>query len=240
MTIAAELQSLAPSAIIELFVLDMSDKPGGLPLYFHAGTNGLQQPVIWQGIEYMPLPIEAEGFEMSTKGAMPRPRIRAANVNGMFSAEVRDNDDLVGCKVYRKRTFVRYLDAVNFPNGNPEANPDQHLTDDLWYVERKMSENRYMVEWELASAFDLQGVMLPTRQVIQNTCGWRYRGAECGWTGGNFDKNDQPCEAANDFCGKRLSSCKVRFGSPDSAFAIVNNILPYGGFPGSVRNESNN
>ena len=233
MTIAAELQSLSPSAIIELFVLDLSDKPGGAPLYFHAGTNGLQQPVIWQGVEYLPLPIEAEGFEMSTKGAMPRPRIRAANVGGMFSAAVREDDDLVGCKVYRKRTFARYLDAVNFPSGNPDANPDQHLLDDLWYVERKLSENRYMVEWELASAFDLQGVMLPTRQVVQNTCGWMYRSSECGYNGPYFDKNDQHCDQANDFCAKRLSSCKVRF-------AVTNQPLPYGGFPGSVRNESNN
>lgn len=233
MSITAEIQSLSPTALIELFILDMSNLPGGSPLYFHAGTNKLQQPVVWQGVSYLPLPIEAEGFELSLKGALPRPKVRVANVNGLFSAEIQRNDDLIGCKVIRKRTFVKYLDAVNFQGGNPEADPSQHLIDDLWFVERKLTENRYIVEWELASAFDLQGVMLPARQVIQNTCAWKYRGAECGYQGQFFDKNDLPCDQTNDFCAKRLSSCTVRFRN-------TSNPLPYGGFPGSVRNESNN
>ena len=33
-------------------------------------------------------------------------------------------DDLINAKVTRKQTFARYLDAVNFAEGNPEANPD--------------------------------------------------------------------------------------------------------------------
>ena len=229
MTIAAEIQSLSPTALIELFVLDLSSVAGGSPLYFHAGTNQLQQPVVWQGITYMPLPIESEGFEITTKGSLPRPKLRAANINGMFSAELRTYDDLVGCKVIRKRTFTRYLDAVNFPSGNPDADPNQSLIDDVWFIERKLSENRYVVEWELSSAFDLQGVMLPYRQIIQNACVWKYRGPECGWTGGYYTLNDVPTiDKTQDFCAKRLSSCRCRFGS--------NATLPYGGFPGAVRN----
>lgn len=229
MTIKAEIQSLSPTALIELFTLDLSGLPDGQPLHFHAGTNKLEQPVVWQGVTYLPLPIEAEGFDITTKGSLPRPKVRVANINGMFSAELRAYDDLIGCKVIRKRTFVKYLDAVNFPAGNPDADPNQALTDDLWFVERKVSENRYLVEWELASAFDLQGVMLPYRQVIQNSCTWKYRSAECGWTGGNFDKSDAPCDASSDFCAKRLNSCKVRFG-------VNGGTLPFGGFPGAVRN----
>lgn len=229
MTIAAEIQSLSPTALIELFVLDLSSVAGGSPLYFHAGTNKLQQPVVWQGITYMPLPIESEGFEITTKGSLPRPKLRAANINGMFSAELRTYDDLVGCKVIRKRTFTRYLDSVNFPEGNPDADPNQSLIDDVWFVERKLSENRYVVEWELASAFDLQGVMLPYRQIIQNACVWKYRGPECGWTGGYYTTNDvATTDKSQDSCAKRLSSCRCRYGS--------NATLPYGGFPGAVRN----
>jgi len=229
MTIAAEIQSLSPTALIELFVLDLSSVAGGSPLYFHAGTNKLQQPVVWQGVTYMPLPIESEGFEITTKGSLPRPKLRAANINGMFSAELRTYDDLVGCKVIRKRTFTRYLDSVNFPEGNPDADPNQSLIDDVWFVERKLSENRYVVEWELASAFDLQGVMLPYRQIIQNACVWKYRGPECGWTGGYYTTNDvATTDKSQDSCAKRLSSCRCRYGS--------NATLPYGGFPGAVRN----
>lgn len=224
--ITAEIQSLSPSAIIELFVLDMTSVQAGTA-YFHAGTNSLQAPVRWQGIDYQPLPVETEGFDVVTKGAAPRPKIRLANINGLFSAEIKQHDDLIGCRVIRKRTFARYLDASNFPGGvNPDADPNQALPDDIWYVDRKTNENRYIVEWELASAFDVQGVMLPFRQVIQNSCPWAYRGPECGYTGAAYDKNDLPTSTQTDFCAKRLQSCRARFG---------NNNLPYGGFPGAQR-----
>lgn len=229
MTIATEVQSLAPSALIEMFVLDTTNIPNGELLRFHAGTNQLQQSLVWQGQTYSPLPIEAEGFDVSTQGTLPRPKIRVANVQGMFSAIVREGDDLVNCKVIRKRTFAKYLDAVNFPGGvNPTADANQYFPDDIWYVERKTSENRYVIEWELSSAFDLQGVMLPRRQVIQGTCMSRYRSSECSYVGSlYFDASDLPTTADKDVCGKRLHSCELR---------NTNGILPYGGFPGSTRN----
>ena len=182
------------------------------------------QPVVWQGVEYAPLPIEAEGFELTTKGTLPRPKIRVANVSGVFSALALEMDDLVGAKVTRKRTFAKYLDAVNFPGGNASADPNQFLPEELWFVEAKAAENRHIVEWELSSAFDLMGVKLPYRQVVQNSCAWQYRSPECGYTGTSFDKNDQ--QATPDFCSKRLSSCRARFGTE---------VIPFGGFPGSVR-----
>ena len=230
MSVNAEIQSLSPSAEVEFFVLDTTGLSGGGITRFHAGTNELQLPVWWQGYQYMPLPIEANGFDMNAKGSMPRPRVRVANIDGMFSAEINQKDDLIGCKVIRKRTFVKYLDAVNFKNGvNPTADPNQHLPDDLWFVDRKVSENKYMVEWELASAFDLQGVLLPFRQVVQNSCQWRYRGPECGYTGGFYTTADLPTNnQTQDFCAKRLSSCRVRFGV---------NVLPFGGYPGAHRND---
>ncbi|MCP6744992.1 phage minor tail protein L, partial [Klebsiella pneumoniae] len=48
MGIRADIQSLSPSALIELFELDMSVTTSGGKLYFHAGTNGLSQPIVWQ------------------------------------------------------------------------------------------------------------------------------------------------------------------------------------------------
>jgi len=62
---------------------------------------------------------------------------------------------------------------------------------------------------------------------VQNICPWRYRSSECGYTGtAYFNANDQSVTTLEqDVCGKRLSSCKLRFGE----FAE----LPYGGFPAS-------
>jgi len=226
--ITADIQSLSLNAIIELFVMDTTNFPLGEISYFHAGTNSLLGPIVWQGNTYRQVPISASGFDISGKGTLPRPRIQVANMNGIFSAVATEFDDLVGCKLIRRRTFAKYLDAVNFPSGvNPTADPNQYFPDDIWYVEQKISENRHVIEWELASVFDLQGVMLPYRQVIQDSCPWRYRGVECGYTGTNyFDLQDQPTTLANDFCAKHLSSCKARF---------PNETLPFGGFPGAIR-----
>jgi phage-related protein len=305
MTIKSDIQSLSPGAVVELFELDATNIPGGTISYFHAGTNELSKPVAWQSLTYSPLPIEATGFDITTNGTLPRPRFKVANVGGIFSAVARENEDLVGCKVTRRRTFAKYLDIENWiarigtaqagtantltldslasdindfyigqtlylaggagsgqsriitaydgttkvatvdsnwssvPNStttfevrHPEyssatPDPNQHFPDDIWFVEQKLNENKYIVEWELASVFDLQGVMLPARQIIQDSCSWKYRGAECGYTGtAYFDLNDQPTTQSNDFCAKHLSSCKKRFG---------NEPLPFGGFPGAVR-----
>jgi lambda family phage minor tail protein L len=228
MSIKSEIQLLAPSTILDFFVLDSTNLPGGSKMYFHSGTNSLSQPVVWQGVTYTPLPIQAEGFDVTTKGATPRPKVKVANINGLLSASVKSMSDFVGCKFTRKRTFAKYLDAVNFPgNTNPTADPNQFIPDDIWYVERKLSENRYLIEFELSSAFDLMGVQLPNRQIIQNSCAWQYRDINCGWSGGYYDNNNNPTTVqANDVCAKTLGACKARFGvSP----------IRFGGFPGAVR-----
>jgi len=224
-----EIQSLSPTALIELFVLDLSSTASGGQLYFHAGTNELSQPVVWQGNTYNPWPIQCSGFDVTTQGALPRPKMSVANTDGLFSGEVAANDDLLGCMVIRKRTFARFLDAVNFQNGNPDADPTQHADDDSWFIDQKTSENRYVLEFDLASVFDLMGIQLPYRQVLKSACSWRYRGPECGYIGPSFDRFDQPSTPLADSCAKLLSSCKVRFGT---------NPLPYGGFPGATRYES--
>ena len=223
--ISSELQKLAPNAIIELYELDASPF-GGSVYYFHAGTNNLTQAVTWQGQEYQPYPVQITGFEISTGGQIPRPKMAVSNVSGIITALVLAYDDLLGAKVTRKRTMQKYLDAVNFAGGvNPNADPTAEFPDDIYYVERKTSENKSAVEFELSASFDVQGVKLPRRQIIQNICPWKYRGAECGYAGTNyFDSNDQPVGSLGlDVCGKRISSCELRFGA--------NAELPFGGFP---------
>lgn len=228
MSIHEEIQSLSPSSIVEMFVLDATNIEGGSILRFHSGTSELKSAVTWQGNQYLPLPVEAEGFDLTTAGSLPRPKVRVANVDGLFTALIADLDDLIGAKIIRKRTMARFLDAVNFKDGNPSADPLQEFPDQLWFFDQKTSENKYMIEWELASAFDLQGVKLPFRQVVQNSCTWKYRGPECGWNGQAYDKNDQiTWDSTKDVCSKRLTGCQCRYGA--------NAVLPFGGFPGVQR-----
>lgn len=224
-SIVTEIHKLEPSAIIELLEVDLTSL-GGAVLRFHAGTNQLQQNVVWQGQTYTAFPAKASGFEFNGQGQAPRPRLMVSNVLGSITALVLQYDDIVGAKVTRKRTLAKYLDAVNFSGGvNPTADPSAEFPDDVYYIDRKVTETNDLIEFELAPAMDLTGVMLPRRQVVQNICPWRYRSSECGYAGTNyFDANDQPVgSAAQDVCGKRLSSCKARFGQYAE--------LPYGGFP---------
>lgn len=227
MTIVADVQSLAPGTIVEMFEIDATSL-GDTVYYFHAGTNELRNDLVWQTKTYVAFPVEVSGFEITTNGQLPRPTLRIANITGLIGALLRDVGDLVGAKVTRRRTMVKYLDAVNFTGGtNPTADPNQHFNDDIYFVNRKTNENKVFIELELASSLDVQGVKLPRRQIIQNVCPWVYRGSECSYAGGAVaDATDTPTSIlANDRCGKRLVSCKLRFG----AYAT----LPYGGFPGS-------
>ena len=99
------------------------------------------------------------------------------------------------------------------PYGVPD--PSAEFPREIFYVDRKVVETRDVVEFELAAAFDLAGVRAPKRQCISNICQWVYRSAECGYTAPlYFDENDAlETTAAADVCGKRLSSCQVRFSS---------------------------
>lgn len=225
MTIEADIQKAEAGSLIELFELDLNPIGINEHYYFHNGVNSLGDNVVFDGITYTRFPIEAEGFEKSGTSKQARPVVRVANIDGLIGATARANGDLVQVKFIRRRTFLKYLDAVNFTGGvNPTADPNAALDDEIWYIDRKSSENKIFVEWELASALDLDGLALPKRQCIQNVCIWKYRSAECSYAGGAVaDKNDNPTSVlADDDCGKRLDSCKLRFG---------NGTLPYGGFP---------
>lgn len=224
--IPKDIATLEHSAIIELFVLDATEL-GGEVLYFHAGTNELSQPVMWQGQEYQPFPIETEGFKQAADGPVARPVLRVSNVLGLIGVLIREYKGLKGAKLTRKRTLAKYLDAANFAAGNPHADPYSEYPDDVWSLDRQRSRNKAVVEYELASAMDVAGVMLPRRQIMANSCSWRYRGADCGYTGGAVAKADDTptSDMAQDKCSHLLSGCRLRTW-PDGE-------LPFGGFPGA-------
>ena len=215
--IPSALESLAPSAPLELFEIDLTPW-GGAVLRFHAGTNQLGQPVVWAGETYQPMPIQAEGFEFKS-GQAPTPKLRIANINGAITGFILDYEEILGAKVSRIRTSAQYLDAVNFPDGNPHADPEAQLPTEIWYIDRRATETKVFVEFELSSSFDVLGDQLPGRQIIANICPATYRDPDtgCGWSpdpvsGPFFDRLDAPTTAVNDQCSRRLSGCRCRFG----------------------------
>tara|TARA_R100000742_G_C4269070_1_gene87508 strand:- start:44 stop:574 length:531 start_codon:yes stop_codon:yes gene_type:complete len=164
----SELQSISPSSVIELFVLTLDPTlHGSSDSYrFHNGSApDNNDEVIWAGNSYMRYPIQVTGFEQSGKGALPRPHLVVSNILSTMTAVIQEvnitytpGNDLCGAEFLRIRTLARYLDADNWETGvNPfgTPSPSTELPREIYKIDRKIAENRNVIEWECASAFDL-------------------------------------------------------------------------------------
>ena len=173
--IITDLQKINPSAIIELFSLTLdSTLHGASTVYrFHNGSNLVSNgDIVWAGNSYVKMPIQAEGFAFQ-RGQLPRPKLLVSNALGTITAilltvnQTTTGNDLTGATVTRIRTLARYLDAVNFPGStNPLGTPDPtaEFPQEIYKIDRKSSENREVVQFELAAVFDLAGIRAPKRQ----------------------------------------------------------------------------
>lgn len=237
MAILNDMQMLEPGAKVVLYSLDTTPI-GGIVYYFHGYPQ--KSSIYWQGIEYVPWAIEDNGFGREGVNQQPTPTLSVGNIGvdvngapvpGYISALCLLLDDMVGSALTRHTTLGQYLDARNFQQGNPTADPTQEFPPELWYVEQKTGETSQVVQFQLVSALDFNGVQLPARQIIANACSWirmgGYRGPYCGYTGTNmFDINNNPVtNPALDVCSGTLTACTLRFGA--------GNTLNFGSFPGA-------
>ena len=171
----SEIQKINPSAIIELFTLQLDTSlHGANTIYrFHAGTNlNANGEIIWAGNSYQRFPIQASGFAYQ-RGQIPRPRLTISNAFGTISAIlsavnlITAGNDLTGATVTRIRTMARFIDPENFQgNINPLGTPDNtaEFKRQIYVIDRKATENREIVEFELAGSLDMAGVRAPKRQ----------------------------------------------------------------------------
>ena len=175
--IFSSLQDINPSAIIELFTLQLSTAlHGANTIYrFHAGSNlNANGKIVWKGNEYLRFPIQASGFAFQ-KGQLPRPKISISNATGLISAillsvnEETTGNDLTGATVTRIRTLAKFIDAVNFADGtNATADNTAEFPQEIYSIDRKATETREIVEFELAAPTDLAGVRIPGRQATRS------------------------------------------------------------------------
>lgn len=240
--ILADVQLLTPGNLVTLYELDCT-AIGGLTERYHNHNDGV---ITWQGHQYFPWAIEARDFERTGEGQQPMPELSVGNIGeddegspitGVVSALCLALDDLVGATLIRRRTFAKYLDAVNFEGGNPTADPNEHMPDERWLVSQKKLETPEIVTFVLGSPLQFDNVQLPRRQIMANMCVWLtmaepeggYRGSYCGYTGSAmFDKDGNPvADPSLDKCGGRVSDCKKRFGEWQP--------LSFGGFPSADR-----
>ena len=184
-----EVQKINPSAIIELFVLELSTSLHGTNtgittannennIYrFHSGSNlNANGVIVWASKQYARFPIEATGFAYQ-RGQIPRPKLIVSNALGTISSillavnETTTGNDLTGATFTRIRTMARFIDAVNFPgNTNPFGTPDPtaEFKRQIFTIDRKATETREVVEFELAGSIDMVGVRAPKRQCTRS------------------------------------------------------------------------
>ena len=205
--IHSEVVKLDPSAIVTFFEIDLTNLgPKGEIFRFHNSFKIKNSSIFFGQKEFMALPIQADGFETSTKGVAATPKLSlSSSASGLspetflnFIALVRDFGDLVGGKVIRTKTFVKYLDWKNFYDNNGELisenfpapegfdpDPNAFFPPDIYFIDRKSIETKDLLEFELGSLFDLQDIKLPGRMVLRRNCVWQYRGEGCRYESGD-------------------------------------------------------
>ena len=227
-------QQPATDVVAQLFALDATAL--GLGIYYFTPGTFETAPIVYQGITYLPYPIQVTGFELTSQGAQPRPKLSISNIGGFVGGLVISGKGLLGAKLTRIRTFHRFLDnGIN-------ADPDAHWPPQTFFVDRKSKHDKMSIEWELATPLDSKHLKIPARMALRSVCDLKYRAfnpqvgqfnytnTTCPYPGGApsdqyFDTQDlAQTDPSKDGCSHKLSGCKLRYGQKAT--------LPFGGFPG--------
>ncbi len=245
-----ETQKLSTDPRVELFEFDATNLGGGVYRFYSGAPS--DATLVWQTMLFVPLPVEANGWEFSGKGSLPTPVMRISNVHLLMSAIIANVGDPLGATITRWVTYEKFLDAGSSPDADAYRK-------EIYQIERKVSEDEEMVEFELSAAIDQDGRKLPGRQVVRGFCNHRprvhvagtvdtfsYVNATCPYAGSDtptqggtegpfFDFNGkQVGSATEEVFSKQLNSCcRVRF-------APLGLPLPFRGFPAvdRIRRES--
>ena len=210
---------------------------------FHNNLKLIKQDIIWKGQTYRACPIKVDGYMSSSKGTTATPKmtfIADEEENPSFRdlrTMLRQLDDMVGGKVTRIRTFAKYLDEANFyinvggekrligtENIIPEgfqADPLAEFPREIYFIERKVSESKKGIEFQLSSPVDFENLKLPNRLCMSRSCQFEYRGEGCLYEySSHFGVNDAETreEAEKSFGLDNLAGINL----PTEALPIAN------------------
>ena len=191
-----EIQRQDPgSALIELYEVEYA--PNSFAR-FYAGLDDDDTPVKFRteaGVEvsYTAVPLQAEGFDITTDGSHSRPEISIGNMGNILTNAIGGNslESLTGKRLTKRTTLEKYLVGNIGDSGN--GNPPTEFPKTVYIIDRLKTRNILQVTYELAAPFDLAGIQLPKRQVIGGSCPFKYKGGSpnlpiqdriggCRWT----------------------------------------------------------
>lgn len=199
--------------------------------------------------EYVAIPIEIEGIEFSSSGASNRPTLSVANIPVLSRSisnnsdgvddenDIRDilnsegvinNEDLLNSRVVVRRTL---LSKTKTSSDSASSSSPVEFPSQTYVIDRVASENNIVVQFELATPMDIEGVLLPNRVVIGKYCPWKYQG--------HFypDRSKAPVEASKDGgCTWPLDS-RGRFFDKDDNI-ITKNISSIPTYDSSTQNAA--
>ena len=168
MALITDIQKLEPGGEIRLFEIDGTEYGADyLRFHGHAIPHTSEEllayadsedelpakSIWWQGEEYAAWPVSIEGLGADSDGTATRPTFLAGNINGRVTALCLAFEDLLKFKLTVRETLAQYLDAKNFPEGNPTADPTQEALE-IWFIDQKTGEDGEQVQWDLSSPGD--------------------------------------------------------------------------------------
>jgi lambda family phage minor tail protein L len=179
------------TSVLDLFEIKLNDFDGYFR--FH-GSKNLKSNIIFKQKEYLFIPCEISNLEYSSEAKQNRPTLSIANINNYISNLIKDRKDLIGKRFYRKKILTKDLDDVNFGGSNKNtlgaSSFSSFISVDTFVIQKKNSENKDKVEFQLANILDLDGQTVPSRKVYNDICQWQYRGYGCNY--GKLSNYDGP------------------------------------------------
>lgn len=148
--------------------------------------TGYDEDIVYDSVTYTRFPISHEFVGENNQGQIDQVKVRLANVSRLIQAYLEEYD-FRGKKVIIRMVWKDQL-----------SDPDAYM-DDIFYVDSYTADQNN-VEFTLTTKFDVLAVDLPARRYARNHCSWKFKSAQCGYTGGETtcNKTQQRCkELAN-------------------------------------------
>lgn len=181
---------------IRLYVIEDYDGSGS-KLYFAEWDAD----ITFNGITYTRFPITIDSISENNRGAIDNVQLTVSNISRLIQSYLEDYD------LRGKRVVIRTVWANQLADTNA-------VIEEAYYID-SYTADQANVTLMLRSKFDVLDVQIPLRRYSRNYCHWRFKGAECGYAGGEMT------------CNKTKSDCKTR-----------NNYSRFGGFPSIQSNPT--
>lgn len=167
-SLVLEGNSLNPDTYLELWTFDASmvTATTGLgtgPIFYITNTPIGNSTLRWMGNTYQQFPFEVTNIDNKGDGTAPsRPSLVVSNIQKTILAALLTLGDLVGTNVTRYRTYYKFTDT------GTEPNTTMHYPIDKYIITRKVTYNKFAVEFEMSNILDRPGLKLPRKQILRD------------------------------------------------------------------------